>query len=262
MRVSICCDFPAQLAQASARLRVVFRRGLAAVGALAPLERRASARPFRPRLRPGRRLAARPQPLLVVVQVAVEDLELAVGHQPERIGHGFDQVTIVGHDHHAALEALQCDGERMAHVDVEVIGRFIQQQQVRPARHQQSQSQARLLAARKSPHRLERAIALEAESAEVIAHALLIALGEIRAAQIAQMPKGIAIRPQLFQLLLREVADAQIRGGNALARQRQPSRRPAFWSKWICPRRWAPAARCGPAGAMDRLIPPTMRRRA
>lgn len=34
----------------------------------------------------------------------------------------------MGHDHEATLETLQRDGERVPHVDVEMIGRFIEQQ--------------------------------------------------------------------------------------------------------------------------------------
>ncbi len=127
----------------------------------------------------------------------------------------------MGDDHHAALEALQCDADGVAHVDVEMIGRFIQQEKIGAPRHQQRQCQARLLAAGKSAHRFERPIAFETESAQMIAHALFFTLGQIRSSQIAHMPKSIAIRQQLLHLLLREVADAQVRGGNPLARERR-----------------------------------------
>src|SRR5580692_8785069 len=108
----------------------------------------------------------------------------------------------MGDDHHSAFEALQCDRERLAHVDIQVIGGL----------NQQKQSEARLLTARKSSHRLECTIPLEAEPAQMIAHALFVAFREIRAAQNAYMPEGIAVRPQLLELLLGKVADAQVRG--------------------------------------------------
>ena len=55
----------------------------------------------------------------------------------------------------------------------------------------------------------------------MVAHPLIVALREIRSAAIAQMPEAVAIRLQLLQLLLRKVADAQIGGGHASARERR-----------------------------------------
>jgi len=66
--------------------------------------------------------------LLVVVKIAGEFLQFAVGHQPQCIGDGFDQVTIVRDHDQTALEALKCDAERLPHFDVQVIGRLIEQQ--------------------------------------------------------------------------------------------------------------------------------------
>ena len=55
----------------------------------------------------------------------------------------------------------------------------------------------------------------------MIAHALLVAVRIVRAAQVAHMPEGVAVRLQLLELLLREVADAQVRRGHAPAGQRR-----------------------------------------
>ena len=78
-------------------------------------------------------------------------------------------MAIVRYQHQRALVFLQGFGERFAHVDIEVVGRFVQQQQVGPAPDQQCQRQPRFLAAREAVHRRQRHVAHECEPTEVIA---------------------------------------------------------------------------------------------
>jgi hypothetical protein len=68
------------------------------------------------------------QPLLVIIEIAVEHVKLAVRHQPKRVRHGLDEVAIVRHDQQAAREVLQGHAQGVPHVDVEVIRGFVQQQ--------------------------------------------------------------------------------------------------------------------------------------
>ena len=130
-------------------------------------------------------------------------------------------MPIVRHHDQAAFEALQGHGQGLAHFDIQMIGRLVEQQQIGPPRHQQCQRQPGLLAAGKTADRFERAVTLKAEASQVVAYFLLIAHREVRTAPVAQMPKCVAVRLELLQLLLREIADREIRGGGAFSRERR-----------------------------------------
>src|SRR6202042_3534254 len=84
----------------------------------------------------------------------------------------------------------------------------------------QRQRQPGLLAAGKSIDRFERAVALKTEASQVVAYFLLIADRVVGSAQSAQMPKCVAVGPELLQLLLREVPDRKVRSRGALTLQR------------------------------------------
>ena len=100
----------------------------------------------------------------------------------------------------------------MAHLEVEMVGGLVEQQQVGPLGHEDRERQSRTLAARKMHHRLEHPVATEAEAAEMIAAALLVplaaradlidAIGERDQRRIAR------VEPVDFEL--REVADDEI----------------------------------------------------
>ncbi|MNU07353.1 hypothetical protein D3C72_2529060 [compost metagenome] len=64
----------------------------------------------------------------------------------------------------------------MAHVEVEVVGRFVQQQQVRLLPHQQRQRQTRLFAAGHRPDQRVDGVAAEVEAAEEAAQLQLARL--------------------------------------------------------------------------------------
>uniref|UniRef100_A0A914Z2X6 Uncharacterized protein n=1 Tax=Panagrolaimus superbus TaxID=310955 RepID=A0A914Z2X6_9BILA len=65
-------------------------------------------------------------------------------------------------DHHdRAFEGGQCFGQRFAHFQVKVVGRFVQQQHVRLLPGDQRQRQARALATGEPIDRLECTVARE-----------------------------------------------------------------------------------------------------
>jgi hypothetical protein len=113
------------------------------------------------------------------------------------------------HDHRALI-VLQSQRQRVAHVEIEMIGRLVQQQQIRSLPDQQSQRQPRFFAAGKGRDGLQRPVAGKAEAAEKIAQRL-IAGPLIRCLQMAQ---GTPVRPQLLELVLGEVADGQSLSGS------------------------------------------------
>ena len=147
--------------------------------AAAPPPRRASApcgRPARRRRRRRRAAArgvAREHPVAVVVEVAVERRDRAVGDQPQLVGGRAQQVAVVRDDDQRAVVVLQRLGQRLAHLDVEVVGRLVEQQQVGLLPHEQRQREPRLLAAGEAADRLRRHVAAKIEAAEEVAQLLL-----------------------------------------------------------------------------------------
>src|SRR3546814_1269599 len=63
----------------------------------------------------------------VLVQVAVERLHFAVGDAPEDVADQADEVAVVRDQHDRAVEVGERLGQRLAHVQVQVVGRFVEQ---------------------------------------------------------------------------------------------------------------------------------------
>ena len=87
--------------------------------------------------------------LSIVVEVAVERRDLAVGDQPQPVGAGLDQVAIVRHQDHRARIVVDRLDQRRAAVDVEMIGRLVEHHEMRPAEGRKPEQQPRLFAAGK-----------------------------------------------------------------------------------------------------------------
>ena len=149
------------------------RGGGLALGALVGLVRRPFSRCARWRLA----LPVIDQPARVIVQIAVERHHPSFGNQQEFIGGALEQMTIVRHHYHGTGELLQGHGQRQAHFQVEVVGWFIEQQQVGLFPGDQRQGQARLLATGEIHHRLVTTRATEVEATEKIAQGLLALAG-------------------------------------------------------------------------------------
>ena len=166
----------------------------------------------------GRRaaLAILDQPAAVVVQVTIEDVDLAVGHQQELVGGALEQVTVVRHHHHGTGKLLQGHGQRQAHFQVEVVGRFVEQQQVWPFPGDQRQRQTGLFATREVHDRLVATSAVEVETAQEVAQGLLTLSG--RDALQVQQRAGLVV--QRVELVLGEVANGQVFAPYQSARQR------------------------------------------
>ena len=87
------------------------------------------------------------QPVAVVLQVAVEGLDPAVGDDPEAVHRRAQQMPVVGHQQHAAGEFRQRARQGFAGVHVQVVAGFVEQQQVRFLPNHQSQGKPRLFPA-------------------------------------------------------------------------------------------------------------------
>ena len=135
------------------------------------------------------------EPRAVIVEVPRERLDPTVGHQQEVVRCRAQQVTIVGDEYDGALVLLQRLRERIPHVDVEVVRRLVEQQQVRPLPDDQGQGQPGLLSARETPDRGERLLAGEPETSEERAQVLLPGVRR-KARQVAErVGYPVVVRP-------------------------------------------------------------------
>ena len=166
----------------------------------------------------GRRvLATRREPAQVVVDVAVERGRASVGDQQEAVAHRPQQGAVVRHEHHAAFVTREGSRQRVAHLEVEMVRGFVQQQQVGPAPHQQGQCEPGFLAAGERRDGRIGHVAAEIEPAEVIAQVLLAR----RRLVANQVPQRRLVAAQLLHLVLGEVADLEPVAGDAPARQQR-----------------------------------------
>ncbi len=108
-------------------------------------------------------------------------------------------------DDHAAFVVLQREGQCLAHFEVEVVGRLVEQQQVGFGADQQGQRQPGFLAAGKGFDGARRHVAAEVEAAEVVAQ-FLFRGGRLQPHQVLQRA---FVGAQLFELVLGEVADVR-----------------------------------------------------
>ena len=115
-------------------------------------------------------------------------------------------MPVVGHQHDCPVEVRERFGKRFAHVEVEVVGGFVEQQHIRFAPGDQRQRQPRALTTRHHIDTLEGALGREVPLAEKTAHFLRGGLG-CDVAQVIHRRRALA---QTLHRVLREVTDAQI----------------------------------------------------
>ena len=157
------------------------------------------------------------QPRRVIVEAAVELAHATVVHEQQAIRRYPQQVPVMRHDDHGPVVILQCHRERLAHVEVEVVRRLVEQQQVRATVCEQGQRETRFLAAGERRRRHERGVAGEAEAAEPGAQRGFLRPG-IEQAQVLDRRR---VRLQLLDLVLGEVTDLQVTGRGQFAAARR-----------------------------------------
>src|SRR6266478_1798567 len=130
-------------------------------------------------------------------------------------------MAVVRDDDERTFVVLQCLGQRFAHFDVEMISRLVEQQQVWPLAREQSERQARFLAAGEFADRRENAVAAKVESTQVVAQLLLAC----RRLDLPEVPERVFRQPQLLDLVLRKVTYAQpLRGQPRAGKRRELAR--------------------------------------
>ena len=120
------------------------------------------------------------------------------------------------HQYQRALETLQRKRERVAHIQIKVVGRFVEQQQIGFLPDQHRQCQSRFFAAGERGDGLQGGIADEVEAAEKIADVLLFGFGR----EFLDVPQRALVATQGVELVLGEIADIEFVGTDNLAAQR------------------------------------------
>ena len=146
------------------------------------------------------------QQAAVVVEVAVERCAGAVGDQPQTVADQFEQMRVVADQDNRALIFVQSLDQGLAGVDVQMVGRFVQQHQVRGVEAHQGEQQTRLFTAGKIGDPRVGTFLAEPEAADLSAD-----LGLVRSRhQRGHVAVGGSRDVQFLDLVLGEIADAQL----------------------------------------------------
>ena len=212
-------------------------------GAFPPLRLRCGLSHSSLRSRVARRLRPRRQHLpAVVVEIAVIGRNGAVGDQPQPVGAGLDQVAVMADQDDGARKVVDRLGERRAAVDVEMVGRLVEDEEMRAGESREPQQQPRLLAARQVARPACRRLA--AEKPIGAGAGAYLAPPARRASACGHGCR--ACRPRQFvELMLREIADLQLVGARHPRRQRRQPAGEQLDEAWTCRCRSGRAARCG-----------------
>ena len=141
--------------------------------------------------------------------------------------HWRSRVPVVRDEHQRAVVCLQRDRQRLAHLDVEMVGRFVEQQHRRARTGNERQDQAGFLATGQRAHRALDHVATEAPSAQVVAGPLLPHALSRRRVQRRQRRAG---EPQRLHLVLGKIAHLAVPATHEVARDRPMSPANAFSS--------------------------------
>ena len=128
-------------------------------------------------------------------------MPLRTSHKP--VGGRLDQMPVVADQDDRAVVFHQCVDQRFAAIDVEMVGRLVEDQDVRAMEGRQCQQQPRFLTARKLAARRIRLGGAETERAELGPPLRFRRLRH----QLHHVIVGRRIRLQVVELMLREIAD-------------------------------------------------------
>src|SRR4051812_22922069 len=152
------------------------------------------------------RVADRQHHAPVVVEVTVVRRHRLIGDDPQLIGAGFDQIAVVRDHDDGAGKIVDRFGQRRAAVDVQMVGRLVEDDHVRAVERGEPEQQPRLLAARQALDQGIAGLAGEADRANASAHLGLGRIGH----QLSDVIVGRAVEVELVDLMLREIADREL----------------------------------------------------
>ena len=150
---------------------------------------------------------------MVVVEVAVEFFHLAIINQPVLIDGGFQQVTVVADDKNGTGEILQRYSQCLAHFDIQMVGRFVHDQQVGFHPCHTRQCQTCFLTAGEGFDDFQGAITMKTKAAEEVTDFLFRCFWS----QALQNQSAAGFYIKGFELMLSVIADAQVFAFGTLA---------------------------------------------
>ena len=118
-------------------------------------------------------------PLLISPDIPIELLHLAPIANPQTRTHILQHGNIVTNHQHAALEVFERQAQRVHGLDIEMVRRLVEDENVRVPETQTRECYAGFLAAGKEVHFLEAGGACDAEGAEVAAVFFVLFTGVI-----------------------------------------------------------------------------------
>ena len=150
----------------------------------------------------------------VVLEVAGVQRRLAAVHLDDRVGDAADQVSVVGDQHHRAAEGIEGVLQDVAGLDVEVVRRLVEAQEIGRIGEELGEGEAGLLAAGQHADLLLDRVAGEEEGAEQPAHLG----GRHHRCRVVELREDGVGRVERLDLVLREVRHAHVRAELAGAR--------------------------------------------
>jgi len=142
---------------------------------------------------------------------------LPVGHQPQLVGASFDQMAVMGDQDHGARIIVDAGDQRRAAVDVEMVGRLVEEHEMGTVEGCEPQQKPRALAARELRRRR---IGLGARKSDRPCAGAHLCLRLIRH-QATQVIIGALVGSKLVELMLREIADLELVGARDPAGHRR-----------------------------------------
>ena len=113
---------------------------------------------------------------LIGLVVSLDHLQPAAVEDHEVIGHAIDKVAIVADEEHGAVEVQQRPFQGVAGPEVEVVGGFVEDEEIGVRGGQPGQRRPATLAAAEVAHPLQRRVAADAEAGQQVAALLVVEL--------------------------------------------------------------------------------------
>mmetsp|Transcript_22605 Transcript_22605/g.70963 ORF Transcript_22605/g.70963 Transcript_22605/m.70963 type:complete len:399 (-) Transcript_22605:785-1981(-) len=125
-------------------------------------------------------------PSEVLVNGSVEPLHRALGaaHDVDVARHLFEEARVVGHEDDAARKALERVAQSVDRIEVEVVGRLVEQQQLGLLEHRARERQPHAPAARQRADRAPHQVLLEADGGHLGGDLVLGALGQVHVDEV------------------------------------------------------------------------------
>ena len=108
---------------------------------------------------------------------AFEVVDFTVTEMPDACGDFIDDVVVVGDQEDSAVLALERDVEGVDGLEVEVVGRLVEDQEIWFLQHEAAEDEARGFAAGEGARGLERVVAAEKHLTHQAAEFLLVGAG-------------------------------------------------------------------------------------